>query len=598
MQFPCILGWLAEHTLHLCAVLLLPLQTITGHVTAPFEHITMGVADYNVHTYVVIVEEGADPAAEPQRVRLAAVGEPGELWLSGPRLARGYRNRPDLTAKAFVPNPFFAAATASLPADAEILRPHYQLAYRTGDLVLMNKDGSVDFLGRVDRQVKVNGVRMEVGEIENVLAGAPGVTHAAVKPWKDAAGAYRLVGYVAPDSVDLSATDAYLRSKLLPAMVPSQLVALEQMPRLPNGKIDVKSLEEPAWGAAAAADATEGGDSAASAAPATPLEQLMAEAWAEVLHMPMDKVDVNANFFQLGGSSLRAGLINSKVRRATGFDISGLLIYQHPTIRGMAAAIERQCGSYPAGKDSGSDAASPCDGSSSTCSTPDISISIAALEPSSPKHQASATAVKGRSLPLWLATLLQFIGLALIGGAAYALFFPTQIALHYLFGYRHAPEWVLVVASPILLLASMVFGVCFTILSKWLLLGRVRAGTYATWSFFHIRWLIVRMIVKTTLVPIFPLIRATPLINWFYKALGAKIGKHVMIDSANIYDWDMLEIGDNVGECLLQGASLGQLQLWCFFLVVYCTCPMPADVGCAVCSMPQLCAMATHQTLR
>ena len=149
-------------------------QTITGHITAPFDHITMGLPDHNVHTYVVVAEEGADPATEPQRFRLAAVGEPGELWLSGPRLARGYRNRPDLTAKAFVPNPFFAAATASLPADAEVLRPHYQLAYRTGDLVVMNKDGTIDFLGRVDRQVKVNGVRMEVGEIENVLAGAPG----------------------------------------------------------------------------------------------------------------------------------------------------------------------------------------------------------------------------------------------------------------------------------------------------------------------------------------------------------------------------------------------------------------------------------------
>lgn len=155
-------------------MLSLLLQTITGHVTAPFDHITMGLPDYNVHTYVVIAEEGADPATAPHQFRLAAVGEPGELWLSGPRLARGYRNRPDLTAKAFVPNPFFAAATASLPADAEVLRPHYQLAYRTGDLVQMNKDGTVDFLGRVDRQVKVNGVRMEVGEIENVLAGAPG----------------------------------------------------------------------------------------------------------------------------------------------------------------------------------------------------------------------------------------------------------------------------------------------------------------------------------------------------------------------------------------------------------------------------------------
>lgn len=156
-----------------------PLQTITGHIQAPFDHITMGLPDHNVHSYVVVVDEEASPTDEthraPPKARLAAIGEPAELWLSGPRLARGYRNRPDLTAKAFVPNPFFAAATATLPADGgDLLRPHYRLAYRTGDLVAMSKDGTIDFLGRVDRQVKVNGVRMEVGEIENVLAAAPG----------------------------------------------------------------------------------------------------------------------------------------------------------------------------------------------------------------------------------------------------------------------------------------------------------------------------------------------------------------------------------------------------------------------------------------
>lgn len=137
----------------------------------------MGLPDYNVHTYVVVVDGDADASSDPSGVRLAAVGEPGELWLSGPRLARGYRGRSDLTAKAFVTNPFFDSATASLPADGDILRPHYRLAYRTGDLVQMNKDGTIDFLGRVDRQVKVNGVRMEIGEIENVLAGAPGERH-------------------------------------------------------------------------------------------------------------------------------------------------------------------------------------------------------------------------------------------------------------------------------------------------------------------------------------------------------------------------------------------------------------------------------------
>jgi non-ribosomal peptide synthetase component F len=189
-SYTCCTGSYTTHSLRLrCAAAaatvtpppfhLLSIQTITGHVQAPFDHITMGLPDHNVHSYVVVVDEEASPTDEthraPPKARLAAIGEPGELWLSGPRLARGYRNRPDLTAKAFVPNPFFAAATATLPADGgDLLRPHYRLAYRTGDLVAMSKDGTIDFLGRVDRQVKVNGVRMEVGEIENVLSAAPG----------------------------------------------------------------------------------------------------------------------------------------------------------------------------------------------------------------------------------------------------------------------------------------------------------------------------------------------------------------------------------------------------------------------------------------
>lgn len=125
-------------------------------------------------------------------------------------------------------------------------------------------------------------------------------------------------------------------------MVPSQLVVLDVMPRLPNGKIDVKSLTEPAWGPAAGADGAaaegvDGSDPAEVAAAKSPLELLMCEAWAEVLHLPVEKLGVTANFFALGGSSLRAGLINSKVRRITEFDIPGLLIYK---VGGLVTAVQ------------------------------------------------------------------------------------------------------------------------------------------------------------------------------------------------------------------------------------------------------------------
>jgi non-ribosomal peptide synthetase component F len=578
------LGWLTAVWLHLsCTPLTDPPpaaatpQTITGHVQAPFDRITMGRPDHNTHCYIVISEEqpaAADGSAQPPKLRLAGLGEPGELWLSGPRQARGYRNRPDLTAAAFVANPFLAEATAGMPAGAECLLPYYATAYRTGDLVQWAPDSTVEFLGRVDRQVKVNGVRMEVGEVENVLAGAPGearrrlvqgllamswralvagclltqaaalrspgVTHAAVKPWKDANGAYRLVGYVSPAEVDLAAADAYLRSKLLPAMVPSQLVALPQMPRLPNGKIDVKALEEPAWGPAATADADS--SEAGVVAPATPLEQLMCDIWSEVLMLPASQLSVTANFFQLGGSSLRAGLINSRIRRSAGLDISGMLIYQHSNIRDMAAAIERQYGQYGA-------AAS----SSSSDSGDDVVLTIApkgaAGGGKQPGGSGAAAAAAGNGLPTWLATLLQCGGLCVLGGGMFAVFLPILLGLYWAFGDLEAPMWLLPVISPLLMLWGMAVAVVFALATKWLLLGRVRPGAVPIWGWFYVRWWLVRLVVKATLGALFPFVRATPALNWFYRALGARIGRNVVIDSANLYDWDMLTIGDNTGGC-------------------------------------------------
>ncbi|WIA34612.1 hypothetical protein OEZ86_012931 [Tetradesmus obliquus] len=180
--------------------------TITGHIQAPFGRIPLGRPDHNVHAYVVLpdaaaataaadadkgAEQGSAAAAataddkqqqQQGKWRLAAIGEPGELWLSGPRLARGYRNRPEQTAAAYVPNPWFEESTAALKscgsasdaAAAAALREHYRLAYRTSDLIVMGEDGQLEYLGRADRQIKINGVRMEVSEVEAVLAGAPG----------------------------------------------------------------------------------------------------------------------------------------------------------------------------------------------------------------------------------------------------------------------------------------------------------------------------------------------------------------------------------------------------------------------------------------
>jgi hypothetical protein len=334
-----------------------------------------------------------------------------------------------------------------------------------------------------------------------------------VTAFKDVSGAYRLVGYVAPGDVDLTATDTFLRGKLLPAMVPSQLVALEQMPRLPNGKIDVKSLEEPAWGPAAAAAAD--GESAPAAVAKTPLELLMAEAWAEVLHLPLERVDVNANFFQMGGSSLRAGLINSKIRRVTEFDISGMLIYKHPTIFSMCAAIERDFGSYPSDDDCGSaigagvyadsgfssntsSFSSRYPGCSTSPSAADMAIRLPSIRlPSGSGGSASGfgkslgaetAAVPYRGLPGWLSSLLQILPLSALGVFTYALALPSLLLGHFLWGVVQIPLWVLPLFASGLAVSAFAIALVFVVFWKWILLGKQRPGRHAIWSWYYIRW--------------------------------------------------------------------------------------------------------------
>ena len=160
-------------------------------------------------------------------LRPVPVGVPGELLLSGPRLALGYAGQPELTAEKFVPNPCLELVSGRVDS---ALAPYYAKAYRTGDLVRWRGDGTLDFLGRIDRQVKITGVRIELGEVESALEGADGVTQAVAAAVADSAGQKRLVGYVTPASADPAAVTAHCRSLLVPAMVPSVVVALGVLP--------------------------------------------------------------------------------------------------------------------------------------------------------------------------------------------------------------------------------------------------------------------------------------------------------------------------------------------------------------------------------
>jgi amino acid adenylation domain-containing protein len=241
-------------------------------------------------------------------------GVPGELYLSGPGLARGYLARPALTAERFVPHPFAAEPGERL--------------YRTGDRVRWSEEGALEFLGRADQQVKVRGFRVEPGEIEAALLAHPGVRAAAVVAREDGPGERRLVGYVvaadgaAPEDAELR---DWLRARLPEHMVPAALVPLESLPLTPNGKLDRRALPAPELGAGPA-----------SVPPRDDVEAVVAAIWSEVLEVPA--VGALDSFFDLGGHSLLATQVISRVREALQVEVPLRVLFEEPTVAALAAA--------------------------------------------------------------------------------------------------------------------------------------------------------------------------------------------------------------------------------------------------------------------
>ncbi|HEV2852268.1 MAG TPA: amino acid adenylation domain-containing protein [Thermoanaerobaculia bacterium] len=250
-------------------------------------------------------------------------GVPGELYLGGRGLAHGYLGKPDLTARAFLPDPFSGQAGARL--------------YRTGDLVRFRPDGQLEFLGRADRQVKVRGFRIEPGEIEAQIAEHPGVREAVVVPYEAAPRDLRLAAYVAAAGpADIASHElahelrAFLRSRLPEHMVPSSFTFLPALPLSPGGKVDRRALPPPVPDE----PETAGG----LAAPLTPAEELLAGIWGEVL----GGVEAGAadDFFDLGGHSLLVGRVLARVRSAFGVELPVRAAFEARTLAALARRIE------------------------------------------------------------------------------------------------------------------------------------------------------------------------------------------------------------------------------------------------------------------
>ncbi|MEH2060573.1 MAG: amino acid adenylation domain-containing protein [Nostoc sp.] len=266
------------------------------------------------NTQVYILEEN---------YKLAPIGVKGEIYIGGAGLARCYLNQPDQTALKFIPHPY-----SNLPGER---------LYKTGDLGRYLPNGTIEFLGRIDNQVKIRGFRIELGEIEAVLCQHPSVREAVVVARENQSGDRRLVAYVVPDvetvSQDPKLGDlrSFLQERLPDYMLPSAFVMLKALPLTPNGKVNRNSLPAP--------EQVQQELEQPFVAPRNPIEQVLADIWAECLDV--ERVGIHDNFFDLGGHSLLATQVIYKMREAFQINLPLRSLFDAPTVAGMAERIEK-----------------------------------------------------------------------------------------------------------------------------------------------------------------------------------------------------------------------------------------------------------------
>ena len=261
------------------------------------------------------------------------IGVPGQLYIGGAGVARGYYNQPRITAEKFMPNPFTSEPGVRL--------------YKTGDLARYRPDGTIEFLGRLDHQVKIRGFRIELGEIEAVLGRHPGLREVVVLAREDVPGEKRLVAYVAPHHQPMPALAElrrFVKERLPEYMVPAAFVFLEALPLTPNGKVDrralpapdsagpeLRSLSTPRWKSSAT--------SASSDESLTTYEQAIAAIWKAALHL--ERIGLDENFFDLGGHSLMMVQVRNRICELLNQDITMVDLFRYPTIRTLAQHLPK-----------------------------------------------------------------------------------------------------------------------------------------------------------------------------------------------------------------------------------------------------------------
>lgn len=411
-------------------------------------------------SYAVVILAPGQAQALPR-------GTEGEIGLAGIGVASGYLNREEQTRRAFIPDFLGIEGNAS------------GRIYRTGDLGRINDDGEVEYLGRIDTQVKLRGYRIELAEIESLLLECPAVAQAVVNPWEPAPGQIELAAYytVAPGHDDPGAAllQARLRDRLPPYMVPAWFEALERMPMLASDKADRHALPVPRT-----ARQTQG----AHVAPRPGLETTLARPLASLLGL--ETVSAQAHFFhELGASSLLMARYGAALRQALGGARPAMAdLYAHPTV----AQLARWLAATPA--------EAPVPGNTSDAA------------PTEAPHVAPAWAHVGCGAAQ--AVLLAGLATAHAGAWWHAMLWVGEADASvdaYLRAVGFASAW---------LLASLLLPVAW----KWVALGRVQPGVLPAWSLAYLRWWSTRLLIQTSPAALF---RGTPLLVAWLRLLGARV---------------------------------------------------------------------------
>jgi aryl carrier-like protein len=260
-----------------------------------------------------------------RRLQPVPLGIPGEMYIGGAGVARGYLRRPELTAERFVPDPFCGEPGARL--------------YRSGDLARRRPEGDLEFLGRIDQQVKIRGFRIELGEIEERLREHPEVQEAAVLVRRDAPDQAQLVAYAVGRSGPVPGGDlrSFLKESLPDYMVPEVFMALDAFPRTAGGKVDRRALPAP--------DGVRPQQEVAYTVPRTELERTLAGLWQEVLRL--DQVGIHDNFFDLGGNSLLLVQVHGRLRERLGAALPLVDLIRNPTILALARHLDGDAAPRP-----------------------------------------------------------------------------------------------------------------------------------------------------------------------------------------------------------------------------------------------------------